>query len=47
MNAKRFQNRWPVSVGLARAYAISGVNKQAVAWPGQRLRRAACLRPGF
>jgi tetratricopeptide (TPR) repeat protein len=31
-NAKRFPNRWPVNVGLARAYAMSGDTKKAVSY---------------
>jgi tetratricopeptide (TPR) repeat protein len=39
-NAKRFPNQWPVNVGLARAYAISGDNKQAVVYAKKALAQA-------
>lgn len=40
MNAKRFPNRWPVNVGLARAYALSGDNKQAIAYATKAIAQA-------
>ena len=40
MNAKRFPNQWPVNVGLARAAALSGDNKQAVAYAKKALAQA-------
>jgi tetratricopeptide (TPR) repeat protein len=39
-NAKRYPNKWPVNVGLARAYALSGDNKQAVAYAKKALAQA-------
>ena len=30
LNAKRFPNQWPVNVGLMRAYAAAGRNKEAL-----------------
>ena len=30
LNAKRFPNQWPVNVGLMRAYAAAGKNKEAL-----------------
>ncbi len=40
MNAKRFPNKWPVNVGLARTYAIDGDNKQAVVYAKKALVQA-------
>lgn len=40
MNAKRFPNQWPVNVGVARAYAISGDNKQAIVYAKKALAQA-------
>ena len=40
MNAKRFPNQWPVNVGLARAAALSGDNKQAVEYAKKALTQA-------
>jgi len=40
MNAKRFPNRWPVNVGLARYHAMSGDNKQAVVYAKKALAQA-------
>ena len=39
-NAKRFPNQWPVNVGLARAYSISGDNKQAIVYARKALAQA-------
>jgi tetratricopeptide (TPR) repeat protein len=39
-NAKRFPNQWPVNVGLARAYALSGDNKQAIAYMKKAIAQA-------
>lgn len=40
MNAKRFPNRWPVNVGLARYHAMSGDNKQAIVFAQKALAQA-------
>ncbi|HKQ58558.1 MAG TPA: DUF2911 domain-containing protein [Candidatus Eisenbacteria bacterium] len=40
MNAKRFPNQWPVNLGLARSYALSGDNKQAVIYAKKALPQA-------
>jgi tetratricopeptide (TPR) repeat protein len=40
LNAKRFPNQWPVNVGLARAAAISGDKKQAIAYAQKALAQA-------
>lgn len=40
MNAKRFPNRWPVNVGLARYHAMSGDNKQAIAFAQKAMAQA-------
>ena len=39
-NAKRFPNRWPVNVGLARAYSMSGDNRQAIAYARKAIAQA-------
>jgi Protein of unknown function (DUF2911) len=39
-NAKKHPNQWPVNVGLARAYAISGDNKKAVTYAQKALAQA-------
>jgi hypothetical protein len=39
-NAKRFPERWPVNVGLARAAAIAGDKKQAVTYAKKALLQA-------
>lgn len=40
MNAKRFPNRWPVNVGMARYHAMSGDNKQAIAFAQKAMAQA-------
>jgi hypothetical protein len=40
MNAKRFPGKWPVNVGLARAAAIAGDNKQAVIYARKAIAEA-------
>jgi tetratricopeptide (TPR) repeat protein len=40
MNAKRFPNRWPVNVGMARYHAMSGDNKQAIVYAKKALLQA-------
>lgn len=40
LNARRFPNQWPVNVGLARAYALSGDNKRAVDYARKALAQA-------
>jgi hypothetical protein len=40
LNAKRFPNQWPVNVGLARAAAISGDHRAAVAYARKALEQA-------
>jgi tetratricopeptide (TPR) repeat protein len=37
LNAKRFPNQWPVNVGLARYWNMSGDNKQAVTYAKKAL----------
>ena len=39
-NAKRFPNQWPVNVGLARAYNMSGDNKKAVEYAKKAMAQA-------
>jgi hypothetical protein len=39
-NAKRFPNRWPVNLGLARAYAESGDKAKALSYAKQALKDA-------
>jgi Flp pilus assembly protein TadD len=39
-NAKRFPNQWPVNVGMARSYAMSGDNKNAVVYAKKALAQA-------
>ncbi len=40
MNAKRFPNRWPVNVGLARYHAMSGDNKRAIVFAQKAMAQA-------
>jgi hypothetical protein len=40
LNAKRFPNQWPVNVGLARASAIDGNYKDAVAYARKAIAQA-------
>jgi tetratricopeptide (TPR) repeat protein len=40
MNAKRFPNQWPVNLGLARSYALSGDNQQAIVYAKKALPQA-------
>ena len=40
MNAKRFPDRWPVNVGMARFHAMSGDNKQAIVYAKKALAQA-------
>ena len=40
MNAKRFPDRWPVNVGMARYHAMSGDNKQAIVYAKKALPQA-------
>lgn len=40
LNAKRFPNQWPVNVGLARYWNMSGDNKQAVAYAKKAMPQA-------
>ncbi|HYM82086.1 MAG TPA: DUF2911 domain-containing protein [Candidatus Limnocylindria bacterium] len=40
VNAKRFPDRWPVNVGLARAYALSGDKKKAIAYAKKAIAQA-------
>ena len=39
-NAKRFPHRWPVDLGLARMAALSGDNKQAIAYAQKAMPQA-------
>ena len=39
-NAKRFPNQWPVNVGLARAYAMSGDNQKAITYAKKAIAQA-------
>ncbi len=39
-NAKKHPNQWPVNVGLARAYALSGDNKKAVEYAKKAVAQA-------
>jgi hypothetical protein len=39
-NAKRFPNQWPVNVGLARAYAMSGDNQKAISYAKKAIAQA-------
>ena len=39
-NAKRFPNQWPVNVGLARAWALSGDKKQAIVYARKAMAQA-------
>jgi len=40
LNAKRFPNQWPVNLGMARSYAMSGDNKQAAIYARKALPQA-------
>ena len=39
-NAKRFPDKWPVNLGMARSFALSGDNKQAIAYARKALPQA-------
>ena len=39
-NAKRFPDKWPVNLGMARSFALSGDNKQAIAYARRALPQA-------
>ena len=39
-NAKRFPNQWPVNVGMARAAALSGDNRSAIAYAKKAIAQA-------
>ena len=40
MNARRFPDRWPVNVGMARYHAMSGDHKQAIVYAKKALAQA-------
>lgn len=40
MNARRFPNRWPVNVGMARYHAMSGDTRQAIAFAQKAMTQA-------